>query len=147
MVDAKMARQARELTTKMTQIIEMSMAPGKDHPFPDLALTPREVNIMILLGEKGELIMTELATATDMPLSTATRIADRLTKKELIQRERSDRDRRIVVVKASEKGKQLHESIRRQHLEASFKILEILSEEERESFLALMGKLAGGLHR
>jgi DNA-binding MarR family transcriptional regulator len=147
MAEQTVARQARELMVKMMQIFEAALAPGKDHPFADLALTPREVNLLILLGDRGELIMTELAAAIDVPLSTATRLADRLYKKELIHRERSDRDRRVVVVQASEKGRLLHETFKRQHLDASFKMLAILTEEERETFLALTGKLAEGLHR
>ncbi len=147
MADEKLMRLAMELTTKMRQVIDASIAPGKGHPFPDLALTPREVNILILLGEREELIMTELAAMTDSPLSTATRIVDRLVKKNLVQRERSERDRRIVVIRASEQGKLLHQNMQEQHLAASYKMLQALTEEEREVYVGLVAKLAAGLGR
>ncbi|QEM70007.1 MarR family transcriptional regulator [Geobacter sp. FeAm09] len=147
MIDEKLSRQAMELTAKMTQLIDASVAPGKDHPFPDLALTPREVNILILLGKREELIMTELAAMTDSPLSTATRVVDRLVKKNLVQRERSERDRRIVVIRASEEGKLFYRSMQQQHLAASYKMLQALTEEEREVYVGLVGKLAAVLRR
>jgi DNA-binding MarR family transcriptional regulator len=147
MNDEKLARQAMELMTKMIQVIDASIAPGKDHPFPDLALTPREFNILILLGKREELIMTELAAMIDSPLSTATRVVDRLVKKKLVQRERSERDRRIVIIRASEQGKLLHQDMQQKHLAASYKMLQILTEEEREVYVGLVGKLAAGLRQ
>ena len=143
-IDAKTERQARELMLRMARIIESIIIPGK-HPLPDLAVTPREINVMLLLGDKGETTMTELAAAIDAPLSTVTRIADKLERKGLIERSRSDRDRRIVVVAASEKGQMLHNSMREHQLAVSHKMLELLGHDEREVFLGLMAKMANGL--
>ena len=143
-IDAKKDRQARELMLRMTKIIDSIIIPGK-HPLPDLAVTPREIKVMILLGDKGETTMTELAAAIDAPLSTVTRIADKLERKGLILRSRSDRDRRIVVVAASEKGQMLHNSMREQQLAVSHKMLELLGSDEREVFLELMARMADGI--
>jgi DNA-binding MarR family transcriptional regulator len=143
-IDNKTERQARELMLRMTRIIESIIIPGK-HPLPDLAVTPREIKVMILLGDKGETTMTELAAAIDAPLSTVTRIADKLERKGLIKRSRSDRDRRIVVVAASEKGQMLHNSMREDQLAVSHKMLELLGSDEREVLLELMAKMANGL--
>jgi DNA-binding MarR family transcriptional regulator len=143
-IDAKMQRQARELMLWMTRIIESIIIPGK-HPLPDLAVTPREIKAMLLLGDKGETTMTELAAAIDAPLSTVTRIADKLERKGLIHRSRSDQDRRIVVVAASKKGQMLHNSMREDQLAVSHKMLELLGSDEREVFLELMAKMANGL--
>jgi DNA-binding MarR family transcriptional regulator len=147
MTDEKLSRLAMELSTKMIQVIDASIAPGKDHPFPDLALTPREFNILILLGKREELIMTELAAMIASPLSTATRLVDRLVKKNLVQRERSERDRRIVIIRASEQGKLIHQNMQQQHLAGSYKMLQFLTEEEREVYVGLVSKLAAGLSR
>ncbi|MFH0727666.1 MAG: MarR family transcriptional regulator [Pseudomonadota bacterium] len=143
-IDVKTERQTRELMLRMARIIESVIMPGK-HPLPDLAVTPREIKVMLLLGDKGETTMTELAAAIDAPLSTVTRIADKLERKELIQRSRSDRDRRIVVITASEKGQMLHNSMRQHQLAVSHKMLELLGSDEREVFLELMAKMANGL--
>lgn len=142
--DTKMEQQARELMLRMRMVLETIIISGK-HPLPDLAVSPREIKAMILLGDKGETTMTELAAAIDTPLSTVTRIADKLERKGLIVRSRSDRDRRIVVVAASEKGKMLHDSAQEHQLAMSYKMLELLGSEERDIFLKLMTKLAGSI--
>jgi DNA-binding MarR family transcriptional regulator len=143
-IDTKMEKQARELMLRMRRLLETIIVSGK-HPLPDLAVSPREVKAMILLGDKGETTMTELATAIDTPLSTVTRIADKLEQKGLIERSRSDRDRRIVVVAASEKGKMLHDSAQEHQFAMSYKMLELLGSDEREVFLELIAKMAKGL--
>lgn len=142
--DAKTKKQAGELMTGMVQLMEAPMRLGR-HPLPELALSPAEVRVLIFLGDRGETIMTELAAAIDTPLSTVTRIADRLERKGLIERSRSDRDRRIVVVTPSGKGKKLHDAARQDQLAMAHRMLELLSPDEREIFLTLVAKLALGL--
>ncbi|MBJ6725454.1 MarR family winged helix-turn-helix transcriptional regulator [Geomesophilobacter sediminis] len=139
-----MASQAKELMMRLAELMEATME-QTEHPFPDLALTPREVKVMIHLGDRGETTMTELADAVGTPLSTVTRIADRLERKGMIARSRSDRDRRIVVVSTSDQGQALHNAVREQQLAVSAKILEILTSEERETLVALLTKAAAGL--
>lgn len=111
----------------------------------DIELSPREVKVLVILGDKGEMIMTDLASALQVPLSTTTRIIDRLEKKRLVERSRSDEDRRIVVVKDGERGKLLHETIRKAQLEMAGRMLKPLSNGEREILLELMAKLVRGL--
>ena len=114
---------------------------SQETPFPDLEPTPRETSVLIVLGDKGEMIMTDLAAAVQAPLSTVTRIVDRLHKKGLVERSRSDQDRRIVVVTGSEKGKRLHHAARQHQLTMAYRMLEPLSSGEREILLELMAKM------
>lgn len=138
--DTRLEALAEELTRRMGQVMKAAMASAQV-PLPDLALAPREVNTMVHLAER-ETIMTELATATAVPLSTLTRIVDRLERKGLVERSRSDLDRRIVMVKASEKGRQMNHAMHEHHMALSRRMLEPLSAEERELLVALMTKLA-----
>ncbi len=144
-IEAKIKEQAIELAVRMRQLMEAAVIPAK-HPLPDLALSPREVKTLMLLGDKEEMIMTDLAVALDAPLSTVTRIVDRLERKDLVVRSRSDRDRRIVIVSSSGKGKMLHTSARQHQTEMAYKVLDLLSDSEREIFLVLMRKLTSDLH-
>jgi DNA-binding MarR family transcriptional regulator len=136
-----MKQQAAELMSVLTKLMETAVNSGK-HPFPEVPLSPQEVRILLFLGDKGEMIMTELAAAMDTPLSTLTRTADRLEQKGLIVRSRSDRDRRIVVITASEKGKLLYDGVRKSQLAMAVKMLEALQPEERGEFLKLVSKIA-----
>ena len=115
-----------------------------DHPLPDVELSPREIKVLLLLGSRGEMIMTDLATALSAPLSTVTRIIDRLESKQMAERFRSAEDRRIVIVKQSAKGKMLRERFRGAQLELAARMLLPLSNGEREILIELLEKLAYG---
>lgn len=115
-------------------------------PFPDLPLTIREVSVLIYLGEREEAAMTELATAIDTPLSTATRIMDRIERKEHVVKSRSESDRRLVVISLSEKGRMIDNAARENQLAAALKMLESLTKGEREIFLELMTKIGTALN-
>lgn len=112
------------------------------HPLPDVELSPREIRVLFLLGERGEMIMTDLAAALPAPLSTVTRIIDRMETKELVQRARSTEDRRIVVVQQAPKGRLMHDRFLSSQLQVAERMLEPLSNGEREILLELLGKLS-----
>ena len=137
-------RQARTLRGLLMRLLE---PPGdsNEHPLSDVELSPREVKVLMTLGEKGETIMSELANTLHVPLSTATRIIDRLNTKKLVERSRSDQDRRIVVVRPSAKGRSMHEGFRETQLVMASRMLEPLSGGEREILLELIAKMVHGL--
>ncbi len=142
--DARIKQQARQLQTLLAQL----MRPPTDAqavPLPEIELSPREVNALLLLGDKGQMSMTDLAALLQSPLSTLTRIMDRLEAKSLVERFRSDEDRRVVMVRSSEDGKSLHGAVRQCQLAMAERMLEPLTSGEREILLELMVKLVGGL--
>jgi DNA-binding MarR family transcriptional regulator len=66
-----------------------------------LQLSPPEVRSLMWLARRGKTVMSDFAQGTDVPLSTATRIVNRLVKKGIVVRHRSDEDRRIVEIDLS----------------------------------------------
>ena len=100
-----------------------------------------EIRAMVILGTKGKMIMSSLAEALGVPLSTATHTVDRLVAKGLAVRSRSDEDRRIVQVEMSELGRQLQDAHRAKQREMARSWLMPLSPGEREIFLELMDKI------
>ena len=135
--EARFARQAVQLQELLMKILQ----PPDDHPFPELALSIREITLLFTLHAKSEMIMTDLASAIQAPLSTVTRMVDRLEVKGLIERSRSKDDRRLVVVRESEKAKILGESFEKNQLDAARRILQPLSFGEREILIELLTKL------
>lgn len=142
--DARLKRQAKALQAFIAAIMDSPMEPA-DHPLPDVELSPREIKLLLLLGEKGEMIMTDLATALPAPLSTVTRMIDRLEGKQMAERFRSAEDRRIVIVKESAKGKMLRERFRGSQVDLAARMLQPLSNGEREILIELLEKLTRGL--
>lgn len=141
---ARLKSQAKTLRSFLAILLEPPIGP-EGHPLPDLELSPREIKVLLLLGDKGETIMTEIAAALPAPLSTLTRIVDRLERKQLVERFRSAEDRRIVIVREAAKGKLLRELFRDSQLDLAARMLRPLSPGEREILLDLLEKLTRGL--
>jgi DNA-binding MarR family transcriptional regulator len=74
-------------------------------------LTVAQMRVLLLLHQSGECRMGELAQAMEVALSTATGIVDNLIAKELVKRQVSCRDRRIVLLSLSIKGRTLTEKL------------------------------------
>lgn len=143
-VDTRTQQQARELQALLAQLMGPPLDPQLAS-LPEIELSPREVNALILLGDKGQMTMTDLASLLQSPLSTVTRIMDRLEAKGLAERYRSEEDRRVVMVESSQKGKTLHNAVRESQLAMAERMLQPLTAGEREILLELIAKLIGGL--
>jgi DNA-binding MarR family transcriptional regulator len=104
-------------------------------------VTKEEVRAMIVLSQRSEITMSDLAEALAVPLSTATHTVDKLVAKDLAVRTRSEQDRRLVLVAMSENGRKFQEAMRAGHRITARSWLEPLSPGERELFLELMAKI------
>jgi DNA-binding MarR family transcriptional regulator len=63
-----------------------------------------------MIGQKGEVIMRDIAEYLDVPYSTATGIVDKLVNKKILKRINSDTDRRTVKISLTpKKGKEICE--------------------------------------
>lgn len=75
-------------------------------------ISPQQFNILRILKAIGDwATMSEVKDGLMEKSPNATRLADKLIKKQLIERKASDIDRRVVYVKISKKGLDLFEEI------------------------------------
>ena len=102
----------------------------------------QELKALGLLGFRGRTIMSVLAEALGVPLSTATHTVNKLVKKKLVERARSETDRRVVEVNLSEEGKRRNRLFQDHRLAMIRFMLTALSDGEREIFLELIAKIA-----
>ncbi|MEL7567418.1 MAG: MarR family transcriptional regulator [Dehalobacterium sp.] len=107
----------------------------------DLSFSKSELFAMLLVDRYGEIIMSQVADFINVPMSTATGIAERLVKKGYLKRERSESDRRIVVVKLTEKGKDLISELKNTASEYLRLINESLTAEERQVLMKVFLKI------
>jgi DNA-binding MarR family transcriptional regulator len=140
----RIERQSGELLGHLDALFRRLMLTRQPAEETSLELSREEIRALIVLRSSGRSIMSDFAGALGIPLSTATHIIDRLVHKGLVMRVRSDRDRRIVQVEMSAPGKKLHAALRAKHQAMALSWLEPLSPSERESFLSMMAKIAGG---
>jgi DNA-binding MarR family transcriptional regulator len=107
----------------------------------DFEMSKQEFLSLLVIDKNGEVIMSQVSDAMNMPMSTLTGIIDRLVKKGYISRDRNEKDRRIVSVSLTEKGKEFTTKVKDQVLSYIKDIYNLLSPEEIQSLFAISGKI------
>ncbi|RNC29775.1 MAG: hypothetical protein AWM53_00393 [Candidatus Dichloromethanomonas elyunquensis] len=113
----------------------------------DLTVSKTELLTMLVVERYGEVIMSEIADHINAPLSTTTGLVNRLVKNRYLQRERSEEDRRIVVIRLTEEGRTIVREFKQVITSNLKRINEILSEEEQETVFRIVMKLIDALRQ
>ncbi len=100
-----------------------------------------EVLIFWLLYQKKEVNMSEIAEYIHVPLNTATGIVSRMERAGLVERTRSEQDKRIVLVIFSEKGKTQFQQLVSRLMSYGTRILGAFSAEELKLLNNMMAKV------
>lgn len=79
--------------------------------FSDFGLTEQQWRVLRVLWEADEVAFKELAVLTLIPAPSLVGVVDRLTKSGLVERRRSDTDRRSVFVSATPNGQDLKDEL------------------------------------
>ena len=93
------------------------------------------LNVLMLLRARGPLTMTHLAELIDVSVASATGIVDRMEKKGVIVRRRSEEDRRVVEVLVNESGELIFSSMQ---AERQVRLNQLLAEMKDEDLVALL---------
>ena len=109
-------------------------------------LSTRELNLVVWVGDSGEVIMKEISDMMNVPMSTATGIVDKLVQKGYLKRKHSERDRRTVQIELATKGIEARDLFKRLKKQMTSHIIEILSQDESAQLLQLLEKITAGLH-
>ena len=132
---------SRELAQVKENLDDMNT--GKEsHPDANYELFYR---VSSSIYGKSSLTMGELSHTLSVPLSTATRMTDRLVDHEYMQRLPDPEDRRIVRVALTENGRKLHKQIDNYVRQRLQQIFSHLSLEERTTLITLIAKLVASL--
>jgi len=106
------------------------------------ALGKQELRAVDVLGVRGPSRMGELAGHLGVGQSAVTPLADRLEAAGLIQRRRSDTDRRAWLVELTEAGQAVFEEESAAYERVAEAMLEPLGDRQRDALLDLMGEVA-----
>jgi DNA-binding MarR family transcriptional regulator len=113
----------------------------------DRSLSKLNLHVLMLLDHHGPLAMSRLASLVDVSVSNMTGIVDRLEQHGMVERIRDDRDRRLVLVRATPLGASRCEEVeglRREHLRH---LIAVLDGPERAVVLTAAQALARGVAR
>ena len=106
-----------------------------------LECSKNEILIFWLLYQKEEVNMTEIAEYIHVPLNTATGLVSRLEKRELIERSRSEEDKRVVLIRFSNKGLKQFKSLTAEMIRYGTRIFSELTDEEIALFFKMTEKV------
>jgi DNA-binding MarR family transcriptional regulator len=107
-------------------------------------LARSEATVLAFLAESGAATMSEVSSKVGLALSSTTGLIDRLVERRLVERSRSESDRRTVRVLLTSRGKRALETATADKVSLARGLLERLEPREREAMLGLFRKVTGG---
>jgi DNA-binding MarR family transcriptional regulator len=138
---AKLKGAARELVTHFDRAMRRLVLAGNEQDVPE-SFSRSEIAVLDTVGAEGPMTMGEIAGRVRMPLSTATRVVDRLVVRELVQRERPEDNRRVVRVALAPAGHAFYQAALRSRIAGAQHMLQRLTEDERRELVRLFRKIA-----
>jgi DNA-binding MarR family transcriptional regulator len=110
-------------------------------------LTVLQLQALIFIKRKNTLSMSDIANLFNISLPTATALSDKLINLNLIKRQESEKDRRIVNISLTEKGNALLKKAMKIRHQKMNKVLAYLSLEDRKELLRILGNLSNNIQK
>ena len=105
-------------------------------------LTGPQVTAIKMLEAFGDLSLTELSARMKAKNSTLTGIIDRMQRDGLVERARSDEDRRVVLIRLTDRGRELASAVPVASMQIFATALQALSHDERTTLRKLLRKVS-----
>lgn len=106
-----------------------------------LGLGLSDFAILELLLHKGPMPVNEIGCKVRLTSGSMSVAIDRLERKDLVQRHKTERDARTRIIHLTEAGRALIEPAFQKHAEVMNQLGEVLTEEERRDAIRLLKKL------
>lgn len=117
------------LTGIFNNVLVIEEASLRNSQFKDVSI--KEVHTIDVIGTEGQTTPSEVARELMVTLGTVTASLNNLERKGYIERTRSDKDRRVVHLSLTSKGRLVYRLHRRFHHRMVTQITEGMSREER----------------
>lgn len=106
-----------------------------------LQISVVQLQTLILIKKQKAISMKKIAQYLQVELPSATSLIDHLVKGELVTRKINSKDKRLMDVSITEKGKSILEKVKKERTKAMKIMLSPLSEEEKQQLLAVLKKM------
>lgn len=110
-------------------------------------LTHVQTGMLKLLYYEGAQTVSEIADFMGVTMAAVSSLTDRLLKNKLITRERSEKDRRVVIISLTAEGRELIQLFLQQRRRKLERLLEALGREKSEQLLAVVADLKAALEK
>ncbi|WP_294375036.1 MarR family winged helix-turn-helix transcriptional regulator [uncultured Clostridium sp.] len=125
-----------EIFNNIKDIEEKSLS-HKD--ISDISIT--EIHAIEAIGINSEKTMSEIAQNLNITLGTLTSCINKLIKKGYVERKRTEEDRRVVLVKLTEKGKNAYNYHKEFHHDMVNNTIKTLKDDETKILISSLEKL------
>lgn len=105
----------------------------KESTFTDVTI--RELHTIEAIGLSGETTSSQVAERLNITLSTVSIAVQNLVKKDYVDRVQSTKDRRVIALKLTKKGKLLYRLHAKFHLQMVERILTDMNEDETQALI------------
>ena len=95
------------------------------------AVNMSQLKAMTAFSEDSLLSMGELCKMANIKMPSMTEVVDRFEKEGILERIRDNKDRRVVKVKMTAKGKKMHKEVLKRRADELTKIFGVLTTEDR----------------
>ncbi|GAC1656292.1 MAG: hypothetical protein NVS9B15_17400 [Acidobacteriaceae bacterium] len=126
---ASRADLSEELWEHFRTLMEYRLRTFCSQPFPREVSLP-QIHVLMLLHHQGDTTLSDLARAFCVSAPSASSLVDRMEEHQLVQRVRDTDDRRIVYVRASERGTRIVEEMMGMQREQIQRMLNAMTDDE-----------------
>ena len=105
----------------------------KESTFTDVTI--RELHTIEAIGLSGETTSSQVARTLNITLSTVSTAVQNLVKKDYVERVQSTKDRRVVALKLTKRGKLLYRLHAKFHLQMVEQILTDMNDDETQALI------------
>ena len=133
-----------EFADTLSQILPVVMKGFSRHQVSELykgKITLPQFLILDFLNKKAEARMTDLARFMEVTTAAMTGLVDRLVRYGYVVRGFEPKDRRIIKIKLTSRGKDLVEKVNRHRKEMIIKVFGKISEKDRQDYLRILKKI------
>ena len=138
--------QAKELLSSYLRVTQHMSRQFRSY-FSQLDLTFPQALVLTVLGEEGAMPISRLAQQTGSANSTVSGIVDRLEKLDLVERVRSEEDRRVIYVALTERYRTMQSKMEPSVSAYLSKLLKELSGKDMAEICTALDKLDAALQR
>ncbi len=120
---------------KLFHDVSKKMKLGMRKSFEDMGITMPQGMLICALFKRGELKISEISKQLGLTDSTVSGVVDRLEKQKIVERIRSEADKRIVYVKLTDRFAQVHKDFHTTADKNIKKMLDSASDDELDKII------------
>lgn len=130
----------QEMLTLVKRIMSV-VKQNFESDFKKMGVTQSQILVMRVLNLRGDMKVSDISKELDLSNSTVSGIIDRLVEKKIVQRKRSDEDRRIVMISLADEYRQPVKKGLNAFAQKMRKALSTMTEEDVDSIIRGLEKL------